>query len=171
MLLVTVIDMPAGFADVMLPITCPSDVWTIVMIGSCVYRRKYFPLTPPRMSYSARISSSLSGSGFILPPLLRRDSARADDADFVSTIRMPHDQQIACLGEPRGEPSLLVLQVIDNTRRQEVAEHAAGLLKRVVSRFVWKSVKRVFRLVYRTLLVSPHAADVTRARMTVAIFS
>jgi hypothetical protein len=25
---------------------------------------------------------------------------------------------------------------------------------RVVSRFVWKSVKRVFRLVYRTLLVS-----------------
>ena len=125
------IDISAGLADVMLPITSPLDVWMTVMAGSCVYRRKYFPLTPPPMSYSARISSLSSGCRFILPPLLRRSSASADDADSVLTIRMPNDHEVARFGDSGGKPPLLISGVpsIEHARRQGITEHGACLLK------------------------------------------
>src|SRR5215467_5617504 len=102
-----------------------------VIVGSWVYRRKYFPRMPPRISYSARISSLVSGSGFILPPLSRCNSSRADDADRVSTFGVPNDHKVALFRNPGSEPTRFVSDVlrIKDTRRQGIAKHAACLLK------------------------------------------
>lgn len=121
----------SGVAVVMLLIIVCPEVWTIVVVVSSVYRVKYFPRTPPRMSYSGRISSLSLLSRFILPPLLRRDSASADDADSVSTIRMPHDQKLPRFGKPCGEPPLLILRGIgvEHSRCERVAENGTGFFK------------------------------------------
>src|SRR5215468_1172615 len=101
-----------------------------VIVGSWVYRRKYFPRMPPRISYSARISSLVSGCGFILPPLSRCNSSRADDADRLH-VRCTKRSQGCLVPKPGSEPTLFVSDVlrIKDTRRQGIAKHAACLLK------------------------------------------
>ncbi len=115
---------------VMLTSALGSIARVMVVAVPCRYRSKYFPRTPPAISYSARISWSLL-SGFICPPLLRGRLSGSDDPNDISAISMPDDHYALRYRKAGSEPPLFVCRVarIGHRRSQGVIEHRAGLSK------------------------------------------
>ena len=109
-----------------------------VMLVHRLYRSRYFPRTPPRMSYSGRKSSfsgwSFSGlfSGLIGSPFSWCSWPCSDETDRFPSVRVPHDYDSSCRRKTHRQPALLIGRMvwIKHGRRQRIAERRDGFLER-----------------------------------------